>query len=127
MAFNNGFPMGYQPIQYQNPYQYQQYQQTPQTSSRMIEVYAADNEKAVIDMPVSNGNTQMVIAKDDSFVAVKSVGLDGTVSVNFFDKRPPAPSAASFDPTLYVTREELEARLAAINAPKRASKKEVEE
>ena len=126
MAFNNGFPVNYP--QYQNPYQYQQpFQQTPQTSSRMIEVYAVDNEKAVADMPVSNGNTQMVIAKDDSFIAVKAVGLDGTVAVQYYDKRPPAPPAPSFDPALYVTREELEMRLTALSAPRRAAKKEAEE
>lgn len=126
MAFNNGFPVNYPQYypQYQQPIQYQQ---TPQTSSRMIEVYAVDNEKAVADMPVSNGNTQMVIAKDDSFIAVKSVGLDGTVAVQYYDKRPPAPPAPSFDPALYVTREELETRLAALSAPRRAAKKEAEE
>ena len=130
MAFNNGFPIGYQPVQYQNPYQYQQpvqYQQAPQTPSRMIEVYAVDNEKAVSDMPVSNGNTQMVIAKDDSFIAVKAVGLDGTVAVQYYDKRPPAPPAPSFDPAIYVTREELETRLAAFQRPTRAKKETVTE
>lgn len=125
MAFNNGFPVNYPQYysQYQQPMQYQ----APQQSSRMIEVYAVDNEKAVADMPVSNGNTQMVIAKDDSFIAVKAVGLDGTVAVQYYDKRPPAPPAPSFDPALYVTREELETRLAALSAPRRAVKKEAEE
>lgn len=120
MAFYNGFPATYQPMyqQYQQPMQY------PQTSSRMIEVYAVDSEKAVGDMPVSNGNTQMVIAKDDSFIAVKAVGLDGTVAVQYYDKRPPAPPAPSFDPTAFVTRDELEARLASLSTPKRTTKKE---
>ena len=125
MAYNNGFPMTY-PQMYQNPYQYQQpvQYQAPQQSSRMIEVYAVDNEKAVADMPVSNGNTQMVIAKDDSFIAVKAVGLDGNVAIQYYDKRPPAPPAPSFDPALYVTRDELETRLAALSASTRAIKKE---
>ena len=125
MAFNNGFPVNYPQYypQYQQPMQYQ----APQQSSRMIEVYAVDNEKAVADMPVSNGNTQMVIAKDDSFIAVKAVGLDGTVAVQYYDKRPPAPPAPSFDPALYVTREELETRLAAFQRPARAKKEATEE
>ena len=40
----------------------------------------------------------------------------------FFDKRPPSPPAPVFDPAAYVTREELEKRIAEISAPKRVKK-----
>lgn len=112
MAYNNGFPMTYQQMYPQ--YGYQQPVQYQQPSSRMVEVYPIDDEKVVDNFPVNNGNTAMLIAKDDGFIAVKTVGLDGTVSEIFYDKRPPAPPVPSFDPGRYVTRDELEKRLAAL-------------
>ena len=136
MAYNNGFPMTYPHLypQYQQPYQIPQYQQTvqqvqqpAQPSSRMAEVFPAANEKAVLEFPCTAGTTVMFVANDESFVAVKEVSVTGQVSVLFFDKRPPKPAEAPIDMTLYVTREELESRLAALSMPvKRQAKKETE-
>ena len=136
MAYNNGFPMTYPQLypQYQQPYQIPQYQQPvqqvqqpAQPSSRMAEVFPAANEKAVLEFPCTAGTTVMFVANDESFVAVKEVSVTGQVSVLFFDKRPPKPSETPIDMTLYVTREELESRLAALSAPaKRQVKKETE-
>lgn len=129
-VFNSGFPVGYQPAYnpYAAGYQYQQQaaQIQPQAapSSRTVEVFPVDDERAVDVFPVGNGNTVMMIARDDRFIAVKSISLDGTPSATFYDKRPPAPPAPAFDPAAYVTRDELEERLAALSAPTRRSKKE---
>lgn len=129
-VFNGGFPVGYQPAYnpYAAGYQYQQQaaQIQPQAapSSRMVEVFPVDDERAVDVFPVGNGSTVMLIARDDSFIAVKSVSLDGTPTPTIYDKRPPAPPAPAFDPSAYVTRTELEERLAALSAPTRAVKKE---
>lgn len=137
MAYNNGLPMTYPQLypqyqqtyipQYQQPVQpVQQVQQPAQPSSRMAEVFPAANEKAVMEFPATAGTTVMFVANDESFVAVKEVSVTGQVSVLFFDKRPPAAPEKPVDMTLYVTREELESRLAALSAPKKAAKKETE-
>ena len=114
----NGYP--YQ--QMYNPYP----QQIQQPASRMIEVFASDSVTAAEEAPVRNGTTQMFIAKDDSFIAVKSVSLDGAPSFSVYDKRPPAPPVPALDPAAYVTRDELETRLAALSAPRRSNKKEAD-
>lgn len=133
MAYNNGYPVTYQ-NPYIQPYQYQQFQQPVQQpvqqpqSSRMVEVFPAADEKAVLEFPTSAGTTQMFIANDDSFVAIKEASVSGQITAHFFDKRPPAPQEKPVDMALYVTREELEQRLAALSAPiKKSVKKEVDE
>jgi len=132
MAYNNGFPVNYPQYypQYQQPYQMPQYQQPmqqtqQQPSSRMTEVFPAASEKAVLEFPVTAGTTQMFVATDDSFIAIKEASVTGQVTVQFYDKRPPAPPEKPFDPAVFVTREEFEQRLAALPAPaKRPTKKE---
>lgn len=131
MAYNNGFPVNYPQYfpQYQQPYQMPQYQQPmqqaqQQPSSRMTEVFPAASEKAVLEFPVTAGTTQMFVATDDSFIAIKEASVSGQVTVQFYDKRPPAPPEKPFDPAVFVTREELEQRLAALSMP--AKKEEIE-
>lgn len=102
-----------------NPYfpaAYQQYQQMP-TQTRTVEAIPVDNEDAVVSFPVAVGATVMLVAKDDHFVAFKTNGMNGESTVSFYDKRPPAPPTPVFDPKAYVTRDELESRLAAILKP----------
>ena len=128
-AYNNGFPVNYPQYypQYQQPYQMPQYQpqQQAQASSRMTEVFPATSEKTVLEFPVTAGTTQMFVATDDSFIAIKEASVTGQVTVQFYDKRPPAPPEKPFDPAAFVTREELEQRLAALSTPaKRPAKKE---
>ena len=132
MAYNNGFPVNYPQFypQYQQPYQMPQYQQPiqqaqQQPSSRMTEVFPSASEKAVLEFPVTAGTTQMFVATDDSFIAIKEASVTGQVTVQFYDKRPPAPPEKPFDPAVFVTRDELEQRLAALSMPaKRPAKKE---
>jgi hypothetical protein len=131
MAYNNGFPVNYPQFypQYQQPYQMPQYQQMPQqqaqASSRMTEVFPAASEKTVLEFPVTAGTTQMFVATDDSFIAIKEASVTGQITTQFYDKRPPAPPEKPVDLTAFVTREELEQRLAALSTPvKKAVKKE---
>lgn len=130
-AYNNGFPVNYPQFypQYQQPYQMPQYQQMPQQqaqpSSRMTEVFPAASEKTVLEFPVTAGTTQMFVATDDSFIAIKEASVTGQITTQFYDKRPPAPPEKPVDLTAFVTREELEQRLAALSTPaKRPTKKE---
>lgn len=133
MAPFNPFPVGY------TPYGYQQFQpqiapqiapaQMPGTSqqqSKYVEVIPVDTVQEAEACPMAAGSSFLFFARDDSFIAVKSVGVNGQQSFSVFDKRPPAPVAPPFDPAAYVTKEELESRLAAVLTPKRATKKETE-
>ena len=110
--FNNGYPASYQQF---NPYPvYQQpQQQTAQAASRIVEVFPVDAESDAEKFPVGMGATGMMFARDDSFIAVKSVGVNGQVSCIFYDKRPPAPPVPAFNPADYVRRDEAEAMIAA--------------
>ena len=122
MAWNNGFPATYQQMafpQYQTPmYQTQvpqpmQNAQPVQVNSRMVEIVPVDNEESAAGWPVSVGSTQAMMAKDDSFIAFKSVAVNGQTEFVLYDKRPPAPPAPAFDPKLYVRRDELETLVSA--------------
>ena len=130
MAPFNPFPVGYQPYGYQYQQQYQpapQMQQpngATQAQSKYVEVIPVDTVQEAEACPMAAGSSFLFFARDDSFIAVKSVGVNGQQSFSVFDKRPPAPVAPPFNPGDYVTKEELESRLAAILAPKRAAKKE---
>lgn len=103
MAYN---PALYFPQPYQAP-QFPVYQ--PQ--GRMAEIIPMDSVEAGEAFSTPIGTTTVMIGKDDSFMAIKVNGVNGQSSYTVFDRRPPAPPAPVFDPTLYVTREELEQRL----------------
>lgn len=103
--------MRYMAQQHQQPVQQaQQAQQQP--SSRMVEVVPASSEQAAKEFPVPAGATQMIIGSDDSFIAVKAVSMTGQITFDIYDKRPPAPPEKPIDLGLFVTRDELEKRLA---------------
>lgn len=103
MAYNPFFPQPYQPYQ-------------PQTFAPTIrtEIVQVDNEEAAKAYPVGAGATQMMIARDDSAIFVKTALQNGQYSMEVFVKRPPAPEPEPFDPSLYVRRDELAAMLAGI-------------
>ena len=111
----NYFPQTYQPIQPIQP----MYQQQPAQSPRMVEAVPVDSVDEAAKIQVQIGGTVLAFARDDSFIAVKSVGVNGQDSFNIFDKRPPAPPKPAFNPEEYVTKEELETRLAAILKPEK--------
>ena len=114
-----------QPI-WQNPYMQMmaQYQQPQPQQTRTVEVVPVPNEQAVLDFPVAVGVTQEFMATDDSFVAFKSNGVNGQSNISFYDKRPPAAPAPTPE---YMTREEVEAMIAAAISAKRPVKKEATE
>lgn len=127
-AFNNGFPVTY-PQMYPayNPFQTPQPMPQPaqhQQQSRMVEVIPVANESAVVDFPVPVGVTQEFVAQDDSFVAFKSNGVNGQSGVIYYDRRPPAPPAPSFDPSVFVRKDEIEGMIAAALAVQMVPKKE---
>lgn len=139
MAFYNGFPATYQPL----GYGYQPYQQTvPQmqgtqmSSANMTpptiraEIIQVDSEEAASNYPVGAGSSQMMIAKDDSAIYVKTALANGQATLDVFVKRPRTLQKPPINLDDYVTREELESRLEAIlrpERPKQSAKKEVPE
>ena len=124
MAYNNGFPMAY-PQMYSNPYQPFTPPQAPtqQTQTRVIEVVPVDTEAAAASFPVAMGATQVMFAKDDSFIAVKSMSVNGQSAFDVYVRRPPAPPEPVFDPGEYVRKDELPALVQAAVA----AHKEVDE
>lgn len=152
MAFNNGFPVGYTPYGgfypgYYNPAQMQQAQMPPAqqqgnpfqnvTGSGQAmtpptihaEIIQVDNEQVAEAYPVAAGASQMMIAKDDSFIAVKTAYANGQAALDVFVKRPPAPPKPPVDLSAYVTRDEMEKRLAGLSVayqPERKPEPETE-
>lgn len=129
MAYNNGFPVGYQPAQFYYPQQNQyfnpQQNMQSQTPNNIMpnqpqsmtpptihaEIIQVDNEQAAADFPLAAGSSQMMIARDDSAIYVKTMYANGQYNLDAFVKRPNAPKKREIDPDIYVTREELESRL----------------
>jgi len=112
-AFNNGFPVTYPQF---NPYQMPQ-QMMPQQQMSQPTIHAdiiqVPGEQDVLNANVAAGTSQIFIAKDDSTFWVKTAYPNGQSKVDAWDRRPPAPPAAT---PAYVTKEELDARLADILA-----------
>ena len=102
------FPAGYQP--YQPFYQPQQAPQQAQVQAqtKLVEIMPTDSVDNAAAWPVQVGSSQIFVARDDSFIAVKSVGVSGDSSFAVYDKRPPAPPEPKFDPGAYVRRDEME-------------------
>ena len=143
--WKNGFPATYgyqQPVftpqpqmnnafQNGNNQQFNQQQTVPQMMSPptiRAEIIQVDSEDAASSFPVGAGASQMMIAKDDSAIFIKSAMANGQTMLDVFVKRPPAPPAPKFDPEQYVRRDEVEtlvsAALAAQMGARRVSKKE---
>ena len=139
MIFNNGYPASYQPMGYgfQNYQQQMQGTQMSPANQQMMtpptiraEIIQVDDETAAENYPVGAGASQMMIAKDDSAIYVKTALANGQATLDVFVKRPRTPQKPSVNLDDYVTRAELESRLEAIlrpEKPKQNVKKEAAE
>lgn len=129
MAYNNGFPIGYQPAQIYYPQAIQQVQQAPagymqqqpQPQAQLMtpptihaEIVQVDSEQAAENYPLAVGASQMMIAKDETAIYVKSMYANGQYNLDVFTKRPRTPKRPEIDMDIYITREEFENRLQAI-------------
>ena len=121
-GYNMGFPIGY-PQQYATGYQPQMPGQqllTPPTIH--AEIIQVSGREEASNWPVGPGQSQMMMARDDSAIYVKTVYANGQTSIVAYLKEQPQPPAPQPD---YVTREELEERLAELVKPRQSRKKEV--
>lgn len=110
------FTPNYQPYHFQQP-QYQQPQMmTPPTIH--AEIVQVDGENAVDAFPLAGGASQMMMARDDSFIAIKSMAANGQASTVYFDRRPAEPEKPPLDLSVYVRKDELPGLLAAMKGDK---------
>lgn len=128
MAFNNGFP-----VTYPQYYPYQQPTQQAQTIQQNLtpptihaDIIQIDDESAVERYPLAAGVSQMFITKAEDKIIIKTMGQSGALPLKVFDERPPEPPKPEFDPCLYVTRDELEKRLASLTPSARITVREKE-
>lgn len=113
-----------QPTQMSGANQPQQMLTPPTIRAEIIQI---DDEAAVDRFPLGAGQSQMFMTKAEDKIIIKTMGQNGALPLDVYEKRPPAPPAPTFDPSAYVTKEELEARLAAFSVPvKRTTKKEAD-
>jgi F0F1-type ATP synthase epsilon subunit len=138
--YNNYFPANYQPYQTFNPYQnnayqqnYQNYQQSAQMQQPVqqmqqvqpqqmqnqaytlptihAEIVQVDDEQAAKNFNVAVGTSQMMIAKDDSAIFVKTAYANGESKLDVYEKRLSQTDTAVQNFDNYVTTEMLEKRL----------------
>lgn len=142
MAYYNGFPATYQqmyPTLYQQPqiplyapqmpqtgYQGQNVQPTQmptanQQPAQMLtpptiraEIVQIEDEAAVDKFPLGAGQSQMFITRAEDKIIIKTMGANGPMPLDVYEKRPPAPPAPVFDPGEYVRKDELEGRINAV-------------
>lgn len=76
------------------------------------EIVQVDGEAAAAQYPVGAGMSQMMIARDDSAIFVKTATASG-YTLEVFDKRPPAPTPPPFNPSEYVRLDALPGLVAA--------------
>ena len=121
-----------------NPYQYQAYQYPPQLQGTQMslsnqpmmtpptihaEIVQVDGEQAAAAYPVGAGSSQMMIAKDDSAIFVKSASANG-FTLDVYERRARSAQGGAFDPSEYVRRDELETLVYAALAAQKHGKRE---
>lgn len=140
MAYN---PALYYPQNYQPFPAYQQIQQPQMLPTQMsganqqmmtpptihAEIVQVDGEQAAAAYPVGAGASQMMMARDDSAIYVKTATANGFV-LDVYERRVKSAQNAVFDPDQYVRRDEVEKLvtgiLAAQSAMKRGKREEID-
>lgn len=120
--YQNYFPANYQPF---NPYQtyqnYQNYQQPVQQTQQQNQAYTlptihaeivqVDDEQTARNFNVAAGSSQMMIAKDDSAIFVKTAYPNGESKLDVYEKRTVQTSVINPEISDYVTVDMMEKRL----------------
>jgi hypothetical protein len=121
--YNNGFPVTYPQLTY--PFQQQQQLQpqgmTPPTIH--ADIVQVETEQEAWNYPVAAGSTQMMIARDDSAIFVKSAFSNSQPTLDIYRKE---PQKAAPDPAEYVTKEELAAALEGLKRSRRIKEEPAE-
>lgn len=121
--YRSYYPQSYQP--------YQQFQQLPTSnmqnnstpinniqSQQMMtpptihaEIVQVSGKDEALNFPVGTGQTQMMMAKDESSIFIKSVFANGQSTLIEYNKKLQESNSSKMD---YITREEFEKRIAEI-------------
>ena len=124
MAFPNYFPTGYNPMGNYNPYQVGQYQQVQNTQQAQTGgLQWVQGEAGAKAFPVSAGQSVLLMDSENNVFYIKSTDNSGMpLPLRTFDYKERtaqnAPKTAqnvpqmAIDTSLFVTRDELEKRLA---------------
>lgn len=96
----------------------------PNFQQPLADIGQVGSEQEAVNAYVQAGRSRIMFTADDKTVFVKSVSMNGQVSMDVFDRRASAPVSAPSD---YVTREELTAMLEALKPAKKAVKTEAAE
>lgn len=118
-----------------NPYQVPQYPATPQQQTPQpmtaptirVDIIRVNNAEEVAGYPVNAGTTQMFQLGDGEAFITKEVFPNGQASIDIYPKQPKKPAPPPFDPSAYVTRDELEERLAGLTGRHRQRREEPEQ
>ena len=124
MAYNNGFPMSYQQYYPQQQVGFQQPMNMPQQTQQQMmtpptihaEIVQVNNKSEAMNFPVGAGQAQMMMAKDDSAIFIKSAFANGQSNIVEYTRKAPDPETPPAD---YITREEFERRLAELAKPEK--------
>lgn len=90
------------------------YFQQPRTDIGQV-----NSEQEAVNAYVAAGTSKILFTADDRTVFVKSVGMNGQVSMDIFDRRVSEPV---LPPSTFVTKEELAEALEALKQGKEAVK-----
>lgn len=118
--YNNGFPVTYPQLTFptfQQPVQ-PQGMTAPTIHADIVQV---EGEQEAWAYPVAAGSTQMMIAKDDSAIYVKSAYTNSQPTMDIYKKEEQKKAP---DPSNYVTKEELAAALEGIRTTRRTAREE---
>lgn len=101
-----------QPVQQPAPQQQNAVASAMTPPTIHAEIVQVDGEQAASQYPVGAGMSQMMMARDESAIFVKTATANG-YTLDVFDKRPPAPTPPPFNPSEYVRIDALPALVAA--------------
>jgi len=104
--YNNGFPVTYPQMNYQQP---------------MADIGQVGSEQEAVNAYVAAGRSRIMFTPDDKTVFVKCVSMNGQTTLDIFDRRAQEPVLPASD---YVTRQELAEALEALKPPKKGVKTE---
>ena len=112
MAYNSYFPATYPQYYPQQPFMQSQSQQQVMTPPTIrAEIIQVGSKAEALNFPVGAGQTQMMIMRDDSAIFIKSAFANGQANLDEYVRKPPEPEKPAAD---YVTREEFEQRISAL-------------
>lgn len=138
MAFNNGFPVGYQPMYYQPQYQPTQnnaFSTNQNVAAAQNGVVWVQGEAGAKSYLVAPNTTVVLWDSENPVIFLKSADASGMPSIKTLDYTiREAKQNTPLEPQIYATREELNALkeevgalLAARKTPVKAARKEGEE